>query len=58
VRLGSEIDAIEAASIVQKAKKLCTVTNTLLGSVAIQVHSSNGAESGPEARQDDQLAER
>src|SRR5271156_5976010 len=58
VRLGSEIDAVEAASIVQKAKKLCTVTNTLLGSVAIQIHSSNGVESRPEEGQEDQLAER
>jgi uncharacterized OsmC-like protein len=55
VRLGNEIDAVEAASIVQKAKKLCTVTNTLLGSVAIQIHSSNG--SGSE-QPEDQPAER
>jgi uncharacterized OsmC-like protein len=70
VRLGSEIDAVEAASIVQKAKKLCTVTNTLLGSVAIEVHSSTGSrpEEGHEgqpagqadqpAGQEDQLAAR
>jgi uncharacterized OsmC-like protein len=56
VRLGSEIDAAEAASIVQKAKKLCTVTNTLLGSVAIQIHSSTGSR--PEEGQEDQLAAR
>jgi uncharacterized OsmC-like protein len=56
VRLGSEIDAVEAASIVQKAKKLCTVTNTLLGSVAIQIHSSNGT--GSSDGQEDQPAER
>jgi uncharacterized OsmC-like protein len=56
VRLDSEIGAVEAASIVQKAKKLCTVTNTLLGSVAIQIHSSTGSR--PEEEQEDQLAAR
>ena len=40
VRFGSEIEAVEAASIVQKAKKLCTVTNTLLGAVVIQIQPS------------------
>jgi uncharacterized OsmC-like protein len=57
VRFGSGVEAVEAASIVQRAKKLCTVTNTLLGSVAIQIHPSNVA-SRPEAEQEDQLAER
>ena len=36
VRFGSEIDPVEARSIVEKAEKLCTVTNTLLTSVAIE----------------------
>ena len=58
VRFGSEIDAVEAASIVQKAKKLCTVTNTLLGSVAVQIHSSDGDGSRLEGGQADQPAER
>jgi uncharacterized OsmC-like protein len=40
VRFGSAIDAVEASSIVEKAEKLCTVTNTLLGSVAIVIDSS------------------
>jgi uncharacterized OsmC-like protein len=42
VRFGSEIDAVEAKSIVDKAEKLCTVTNTLLSSVAIEVDASSG----------------
>jgi uncharacterized OsmC-like protein len=41
VRFGSEIDAIEARSIVEKAEKLCTVTNTLLAYVAIEIDSSS-----------------
>jgi uncharacterized OsmC-like protein len=41
VRFGSDIDALEARSIVEKAEKLCTVTNTLLGSVAIEIDSSS-----------------
>jgi uncharacterized OsmC-like protein len=41
VRFGSEINAVEARSIVEKAEKLCTVTNTLLGSVAIEIDSSS-----------------
>jgi uncharacterized OsmC-like protein len=36
VRFGSEIDPLEARSIVEKAEKLCTVTNTLRGSVPIE----------------------
>jgi uncharacterized OsmC-like protein len=42
VRIGSEIDAVAAKSIVEKAEKLCTVTNTLLGCVAIEIDSSSG----------------
>jgi uncharacterized OsmC-like protein len=41
VRFGSQIGAADARSIVEKAKKLCTVTNTLLGSVAIEIDSSS-----------------
>jgi uncharacterized OsmC-like protein len=41
VRFGSDIDVLEARSLVDKAKKLCTVTNTLLGSAAIEIDSSN-----------------
>jgi uncharacterized OsmC-like protein len=41
VRFGSEIDPIEARSIVEKAEKLCTVTNTLLAYVAIEIDSSS-----------------
>jgi uncharacterized OsmC-like protein len=41
VRFGNDIDTVEARSIVEKAKKLCTVTNTLLGSVAIEVDLSS-----------------
>jgi uncharacterized OsmC-like protein len=40
VRFGSEIDAVEARSIVEKAEQLCTVTNTLLGSVAIEIETA------------------
>jgi uncharacterized OsmC-like protein len=43
VRFGSEIDAVEARSIVEKAEKLCTVTNTLLGSVAIGIEAPAAA---------------
>jgi uncharacterized OsmC-like protein len=39
VRFGSDIDPLEARSLVEKAEKLCTVTNTLLGSVAIEIDS-------------------
>jgi uncharacterized OsmC-like protein len=42
VRFGSEIDELEAASIVDEAEKLCTVTNTLLGSPAIEIDTSRG----------------
>jgi uncharacterized OsmC-like protein len=46
VRFGNEIDAVEARSIVDKAEKLCTVTNTLLGSVAIEIALA-GSPGGP-----------
>jgi uncharacterized OsmC-like protein len=42
VRFGSEVDELEAASIVHEAEKLCTVTNTLLGSPAIEINTSRG----------------
>jgi uncharacterized OsmC-like protein len=41
VRFGRDIDPLEARSLVEKAEKLCTVTNTLLGSVAIEIDSSS-----------------
>jgi uncharacterized OsmC-like protein len=37
VRFGKEIDEADARSIVEEAEKLCTVTNTLLGSHAIEI---------------------
>jgi uncharacterized OsmC-like protein len=42
VRLADEIGLVEARSVVEKAKKLCTVTNTLLGSVAIEIDLTSG----------------
>jgi uncharacterized OsmC-like protein len=46
VHFGADIDPSEARSIVEKAEKLCTVTNTLLGSVAIEVAASSGRRVG------------
>jgi uncharacterized OsmC-like protein len=37
VRFGRKIDAVEARSVLEKAEKLCTVTNTLRSSVAIAI---------------------
>jgi len=48
VRFGHEIDAIAAKSIVEEAQKLCTVTNTLLGSVAIEIECLSGSRDAPE----------
>lgn len=47
VRFGSEIDALQARSIVEKAEKLCTVTNTLLGPVAIEIEALIGGRDAP-----------
>jgi uncharacterized OsmC-like protein len=49
VRFGAEIDASEARSILDKAEKLCTVTNTLHGSVAIDI-ALGGSAVGPLTR--------
>jgi uncharacterized OsmC-like protein len=47
VRFGSEIDTLQARSIVEKAEKLCTVTNTLLGPVAIEIEALIGGRDAP-----------
>jgi uncharacterized OsmC-like protein len=40
VRFGSEIGENEATSIVEEAERLCTVTNTLHDSPAIEIDAS------------------
>ena len=49
VRFGGEIDEREAASIVDEAEKRCTVTNTLLGSPAIEIDRSSGQRSSDDS---------
>jgi uncharacterized OsmC-like protein len=48
VRFGSEIGEHEAASIVDAAEKLCTVTNTLLGSPTIRIDRSRVPQESPQ----------